>query len=166
MRRLLIVIFLLAGASLGVLFYPWTSLLEISSVRTGEVLWCTPVKAGEEFVLSFTHSVNKRPVFDTLRAQGDHLVIAKSVYDSFGAGMPEGTTAEGQLMVLPDGWLQWSVARPVPEIIVRVGEVANHTLAIKARTFPLTELAEPGTALVFRVRMVSLFAALKGWCRQ
>ncbi len=166
MRRPAIVIFLLAGASLGVLFYPCTSLLEISSVKAGDILWSIPMKAGEEFILSFTHSVNKRPVYDTLKVQGDHLVIVKSVYDSFGAGMPEGTTAEGQLMVLPDGWLQWSVAHPVPEVIVRVGEVANHTLMIKARTFPLTELAEPGTALVFRVRLVSLFAALKGWCRQ
>ncbi len=140
-------------------------MLEISRVSTGQVLWCTPMKVGDEFVLSFIHSVNKRPVFDTLRAQGDHLVIVKSVFDAFGAGMPDDTTDEGQLSVMPGGWLQWSVNRPVPEIILRVGEVANHRLTIKARQFLLAELAEPGTAVVFRVRMVSFLAAMKGRCR-
>lgn len=166
MQRRLILLFVLACASVGGLCYPWIRALEISAVSTGQILWCSPVKVGEEFVLSFTHSVNKRPVFDTLRVQGDHLVIVKSVFDAFGAGMPEASTGEGQLSVLPGGWLLWSVNRPVPEIIVRVGEVANHTLTIKARKLSLVDLAEPGTALAFRVQMVSLFATMKGRCRQ
>lgn len=157
---------LLTGAGLAVLSYPWISALVISEVRTGHILWCSPMKEGEEFVLSFTHSVNRRPVFDTLRVQGDHLVIVKSVFDTFGAGMPEASTEEGQFSVLPGGWLQWSLNRPVPEIILRVGEVANHVLMIKAREFSLAELAKPGTALAFRVRTVSFFAAMKGRCWQ
>ena len=72
------------------------------------------------------------------------LVIVKSVFDAFGAGMPDGSTEQGQLNVMPGGWLQWSVNRPVPEIILRVGEVANHTLTIKAREFPLAELDRAG----------------------
>ena len=166
MQRRLIWLFLLAGAGLGVLFYPWVSVLEISTVSTGQVLWCSRVKVGEEFVISFTHSVNRRPVFDTLRAQGDHLVIVQSVFDAFGAGMPDTSTGEGQFSVMPGGWLQWSVNRPVPEIILRVGEVANHTLTTKARQFLLAELTEPGTAVAFRVRMVSFLATMKGRCRQ
>lgn len=166
MRRRLLLFFLFGSVGLGGVCYPWLSVLEISSVHTGHVLWCSPMKAGEEFVLSFTHSVNKRPVFDTLRAQGDHIVIVKSLFDAFGAGMPDGSTEEGQLSVLPGGWLEWTLNRPVPEIILRVGEVANHTLAIKAREFPLADLAEPGTAVVFRLRMVSFLATMKGRCRQ
>jgi hypothetical protein len=165
MRCRLILLFLLAGTGLGVLFYPWISVLEISSVSTGHILWCSPMKVGEEFTLTFTHSVNKRPVFDTLRAQGDHLVIVKSVFDAFGAGMPEDSTDEGQFGIMPGGWLQWTVNRPVPEIILRVGEVANHRLTIKARQFLLSELTEPATAVVFRVRMVSFLATMKGRCR-
>ncbi len=166
MQRRLIVLLLLAGAGLGVLFCPWIRVLEISSLRTGHLLWCSPMKVGEEFVISFTHSVNKRPVFDTLRAEGDHLVIVKSVFDAFGAGMPDASTGEGQFSVLPGGWLQWTVNRPVPEIILRVGEVANHTLTIKSHEFSLAELTEPGTAVAFRVRMVSFLATMKGRCSQ
>jgi hypothetical protein len=166
MRRRLILFLSLAVAGLGVLFCPWRSVLEIRSVGTGHILWCAPVKVGEEFVLSFKHSVNKRPVFDTLRAQGDHLVIVKSVFDAFGAGMPDTSTEEGQFHVMPGGWLQWTVNRPVPEIILRVGEVADHRLTIKSREFSLAELTEPGTAVAFRVRMVSFLATMKGRCSQ
>ena len=164
MQRRLILLLLLAGAGLGVLFYPWTSALEISDVRTGCILWCGPMDVGEEFVITFTHSVNKRPVFDTLRVQGDHLVIVKSVFDAFGAGMPDSSTEDGQFSVMPGGWLQWSVNRPVPVIILRVGEIANHTLTIKGREFSLAEVAQPGTAVAFQVRRVSFLAIMKGRC--
>jgi len=37
------------------------------------------MREGEEFILSFVHSVNKRPVYDTLRVEGNHFLIVKSV---------------------------------------------------------------------------------------
>jgi hypothetical protein len=118
---------------------------------------------GEEFILSFIHSVNKRPVYDTLRAQGDHIIIVKSRFDAFGAGMPDGSTDEGQFVVLPEGQLEWIVNRQTSEIIVRVGRVAQHKLKLKGREIPLVELAEPGAALTFRVRKVSIITFLKGY---
>ena len=42
MQRRLILLFLLTGVGLGVLSYPWVSVLEISTVGTGHVLWCSP----------------------------------------------------------------------------------------------------------------------------
>ncbi|MCE5336768.1 MAG: DUF1850 domain-containing protein [Desulfobacteraceae bacterium] len=122
------------------------------------------MKRGEEFTLSFIHSVNKRPVCDTLRAEGDHLVIVKSCFDAFGAGMPEASTEEGTLRVLPDSRLEWTVNRAVPEIIVRVGRVAEHTLGLKGETYRLDGLAEPGRPLVFRVRRSSIFKAAGDGC--
>ena len=77
----------------GLLLWPFIPALEIVDGRDGRVAFCARVRPGEEFVLSFVHSVNKRPVYDTLRAEGDHLVIVKSRFDSFGAGMPEASTA-------------------------------------------------------------------------
>ena len=73
------------------LFYPLYPVLRVASVKKAELLFCARMAEGEEFVLSFIHSVNKRPVFDTLRIEGDHLLIVKSRFDSFGAGMPEGS---------------------------------------------------------------------------
>lgn len=154
-----------AGAGLaGLLFWPLVSALEILDGRTGRAVFCARLQPGEEFLISFVHSVNRRPVYDTLRAEGDHLVIVKSRFDAFGAGMPEASTSEGTLAVAPDGWLEWTVNRSVPEVTVRVGRVADHILHLKSREIRLSNLAEPGSALTFRVRKVRWLDLMKGRC--
>ena len=148
----------------GLLLWPFILAFEIVDDRSGGIAFCTWVQPGEEFVLSFVHSVNRRPVYDTLRVEADHLVIVKSRFDSFGAGMPEASTPDGTLTIAKDGWLEWTVNRPVTEITIRVGWVANHTLDIKGREILLADLAQPGAPLTMRVRYVRMFDLLKGRC--
>ena len=78
--------------------------------------------------------------------------------------MPEASTEEGTLSILPDGWLEWTVNRPVPEVVVRVGRVADHALSLKGERRRLSELGSPGSGLRFRVHKVSLVIAMKGRC--
>lgn len=157
-------LFAAAAMVAGILLWPFISVLEIIDSRAGRVAFCARVQTGEEFVLAFTHSVNRRPVYDTLRAEGDHLVIVGSRFDAFGAGMPESSTADGRLAVASDGWLEWTVNRPVPEVTVRVGRVADHHLHLKGREIPLAALAEPGRALTLRVRNARWVDLMKGRC--
>jgi hypothetical protein len=138
------------------LFLPYIRVLEISDFKTRQKLMLACMQSGEEFTISFIHSVNRRPVYDTLRVEGDHLVIVRSRYDSFGAGMPESSTGEGTLSIAKDGWLVWTVNRPVPEVTVRVGWTAEHMLHIRDRKIRLAELAEPGSALTLRVQKISM----------
>ena len=149
--------------AVAVLAWPLGPAIEIVD-RTGNVTFCTRAAIGQEFVLSFVHSVNRRPVYDTLRVERDQLVIVRSRFDSFGAGMPEASTPEGTLAIAKDGWLEWTVNRPVPEITIRVGWVANHTLRIEDRAIRLADLAEPGQPLTMRVRNIRMFDLLKGRC--
>ena len=153
-----------AVGAVGLLLWPFFPALEIVDVRAGRVVFCARARPGEEFVLSFTHSVNRRPVYDTLRIESDHLVIVKSRFDAFGAGMPEASTEEGTLSVVDGSWLEWTVNRPVSEFTVRVGRVAGHTLHLKGRKIPLTDLAEPGSALTLRVRKARWLDLMKGRC--
>lgn len=156
---------LVAGAGLaGFLAWPLLAVVEVSDRSTGRIAFCERVQPGEEFVISFVHSVNRRPVYDTLRVERDRLVIVKSRFDAFGAGMPEATTSEGTLAVAPDGWLEWTVHRPVPEVTVRVGRVADHTLHLKGREIHLADWAEPGTALTMRIRKARMLDLMKGRC--
>lgn len=148
----------------GLLLWPFIPALEIVDGRSGRIALCARVQLGEEFMLSFVHSVNKRPVYDTLRVEADHLVIVKSRFDSFGAGMPEASTKDGTLTIAKDGWLEWTVNRPVPEITVRVGWVANHTLDIRGREIRLADLAEPGTPLILRSCDMRILDLFKGRC--
>jgi hypothetical protein len=156
---------LAAGAGFaGFSVWPFFLVIEVSDGRTGRISFCDRVQPGEEFVISFVHSVNRRPVYDTLRAEGGHLVIVKSRFDAFGAGMPEASTSEGTLAVAADGWLEWTVNRPVPELTVRVGRVADHILHLKSREIRLADLSEPGTALTFRVHKARWLDLMKGRC--
>jgi len=154
-----------AGAGIaGLLLWPFLHALEIVDGRDGHIAFCAGVRPGEEFVLSYVHSVNKRPVYDTLRAEADHLVIVGSRFDSFGAGMPEASTQDGTLTLSKDSWLEWSVNRAVPDITVRVGWVAEHTLHVKGREIRLADLAEPGKPLTMRVRKIRMLDLIKSRC--
>jgi hypothetical protein len=153
----------------GILFFlfsPGNIVLKLTATKSGKVVFCAPVTDGEEFLLSFIHSVNKRPVYETLRVAGNRLWIVKSRYDSFGAGMPEASTQEGSLRVGSDGWLEWTVNREVPEINLFVGWVANHTLRLKGREMILANIVEPGTSLSIRAQKVSYFELWRGRCPQ
>jgi hypothetical protein len=122
------------------------------------------MRAGDEVVLSFVHSVNRRPIYDTIRVAPDHLVVVRSRFDAFGAGMPDHSTAEGTFRVAEDGWVEWTINRPMDEVVVRVGRVANHTLRLKDREVALATLATPGTAVALRSRAYSRFGLWKGRC--
>lgn len=148
----------------GLSFWPLLTVLEIIDARGGLVALCERVRPGEEMVLTFVHSVNRRPVYDTLRVEEDHLVIVGSRFDAFGAGMPEASSPEGTLRVAGDGWLEWTVNRPVAEVTVRVGRVADHTLRLKDREIPLLRLSEAGAPLTLRIRKASVLDFMKGRC--
>jgi len=154
MSRRLIAGLIAAGVGGMVLFSLWPlfPVLEIVDGRGGRVVLCARVQPGQEFMISFVHSVNRRPVYDTLRVEADHLVIVRSRFDTFGAGMPEASTQDGTLSVAEDGWMEWTVNRPIPELTVRVGRMADHTVHYKDRGIRLSDLAEPGSALTLRVR--------------
>jgi hypothetical protein len=155
------ILLLIVGTAL---LWPWMKGLELYSVGSNQPRLCARMTNGEEFVLSFTHSVNRRPVYETLKVQDDSLVIVKSRFDAFGAGMPEASNADGTFQVLPDGWLEWTVNRPVLEIVVRVGRVANHRLQLKGREIALADLADPGDGLRIHVEDYSIYHMLKGGC--
>jgi hypothetical protein len=165
MRRRWIAGLVVVGAGVvGLLLWPFIPALEIVDGRDGSIAFCAGVRPGEEFVLSYVHSVNKRPVYDTLRAEADHLVIVGSRFDSFGAGMPEASTQDGTLTLSKDSWLEWSVNRAVPDITVRVGWVAEHTLHVKGREIRLADLAEPGKPLTMRVRKIRMLDLIESRC--
>jgi hypothetical protein len=148
------------------LSFPFHRVLTITAVKTAKGLDCIRMKEGEEFIFSFIHSVTKRPVYDTLRVKGDHLLIVKSRFDSFGGGMPDASTDTMKLQLGQDGWMESILNHPVPEIAFFVGWVANHSLRIKGRNIPLTNLAQPGTLLSLRVQKISYYDLWKNGCRE
>ncbi len=151
----------LMSALLGLAFLvPVFKTLDVADPAGGRPFFRAPMWGKEEFQICFIHSVNRRPVCDRLRVEGEDLLILGSRFDSFGAGMPDGSSDEGVLRRLPDGWLEWRVQRPVPEVILRVGRTAEHRLVLKGKEILLSQLAEPGQALSFRPGRASLWEIL------
>jgi hypothetical protein len=153
---------------IGLLFFviiniPLCRVLQITAPKSGNVVFDVPVSNQEEFVITFIHSVNKRPVSDFIRVENDQLVAFKSRYDSFGAGMPETSIDGMELKMEKNGMLELTnVNRRMDKFTVFVGTVAQHSLQIKGRNIPLASLASPGEPLEFKIAKASYLHIWKG----
>ena len=143
---------------------PTQTVMVVQRATADTIVLCARMTEGEEWMISYLHSVNRRPVQDSLRVEGSGFRILRSRFDAFGAGMPETSTPENPLRTGPDGWLEYTVNRPVPDITIFVGQVAGHALHIKGREIPFASLADPGTALRFSVEKRSLYQTFNGRC--
>lgn len=147
---------------LFLLVTPLVTVLTITDAKTNVPVLCVKVRDGQEFSLAFTHSVNKRPVRDYIRVVGEHLLVVKSEYDSFGAGMPETSQGEMTVRLTPERKLAFTnINRQLPEISVFVGTVANHILIAGDREIPLTDLAPPETPLTFKIDKISYITLMR-----
>lgn len=166
MKRIMpgVVISLTALGMIAFFWIPSQTVLVARTVKPEKTVLCARMTDQEEWMISYTHSVNRRPVQDFLRIEGKGLLILRSVFDAFGAGIPETSTPENPLRFLADGRLEYTVNRPVEDVAIFVGRVAGHVLHLKGREIPFTTLAEPGMALRFSVEKRSLYQIFKGAC--
>ena len=47
-----------------------------------------PLRDGEEFGIRYNHSVNRSPVVDTIQREGADLIVRRSLFQTYGAGIP------------------------------------------------------------------------------
>ena len=114
-------------------------------------------KALEGFEISYTHSVNKGRVHDIFSVEGNELVVEKSRFVSYGAGIPEvQDSPDASFTVLDDGYqISW-YNRRMESFDMAVGLVANHSLKIGGREIPMQELFPPQTGIRFKVERLPL----------
>ncbi len=144
------------------LLLPQVPVLSVTEAKTDVPVLYVKVRDGQEFSIAFTHSVNRRPVRDYIRVAGEQLLVVRSEYDAFGAGMPETPQGEMTLRLMPEGKLVLAnVNRRLPEFTIFVGAVANHILYAAGREIPLVDLAPPETSLTFRIAKASYFDLLR-----
>ena len=107
------------------------------------------------FEIAYTHSVNKGRVHDCFSVQGNELVVEKSRFVSYGAGIPEVQDApDAVFTVLDDGYqISWQDRR-MKSFDMAVGLVANHSITIGGREIPMQELFPPQTGIRFKVERV------------
>lgn len=131
---------LVALLALGTCLYMGfkTSLCVRNAVK--ELVFFSPLPAGQDFCIRFIHSVAKSPVEEWFKVQGGKILLDRTVYQDFGAGLPH-EASTGQHMAFDDGVVTISgYNMPLPELTVRVGRVAEHILLLEQDEAPQTPL--------------------------
>ncbi|MBR7080662.1 MAG: DUF1850 domain-containing protein [Treponema sp.] len=153
-RILFCVSALCAGLFLFLCLVPSVKCVSISERNNKGNSVCSR-KALDGFEIAYTHSVNKGRVHDCFSVQGDELVVEKSRFVSYGAGIPEVQDApDAVFTVLDDGYqISWQDRR-MKSFDMAVGLVANHSIIIGGREIPMQELFPPQTGIRFKVERV------------
>lgn len=102
---------------------------------------------GEEFSITFIHSVNKTPVTDCYDCDGDGTIyLRKTIYYDFGAGVPFDLNPGEELAYDENGAMVISkIDRVIPDFFIFVGTVSDHTLAIGEEEISLRDLCGRNT---------------------
>lgn len=147
---------LCAGLFLAACFLPLEKCVGISERKNEDNAFYSK-KALDGFVISYTHSVNKGRVHDYLFAEGYDLRVEKSVFVSYGAGIPEVQDAPDAVFTITnDGYcISWNDRR-MSSFDMAVGLVANHSLTVGGKEIPMQELFPPQTGIRFKVRRVPI----------
>lgn len=111
-----------------------------------------------QFALRYTHSVALTPVTDYFHVRMPDIVLDKTEYQDFGAGLPH-TPGPGQVMTAENGKVSISGYNAAfRHFDLRVGRVAGHVLVIpsgaESQEIPLDSIARPGSAIRFSVHSV------------
>lgn len=125
-------------------------ILQIVRTVEEEVLWESPVNRGDAFTIDYRHSSDHTPVRDVFRiGDGGEIVLIEERYRWYGAGL-ESHPAAGRIDFL-EGWTRVRMHRVLPQFLIRVGEIANHTLTFRGREIPLLSIAKGRDSLWIRV---------------
>lgn len=121
----------------------------------GALLSRTAVKSG--FVIAYTHSVNKGRVRDSYSVNGAELVLDRTEFVSYGAGIPEASETVGARFTREDGaYVISGLNRRLPQFLMAVGVIAEHSVTVSEKEIYLKECFRPQTRLRIRVRRVPL----------
>lgn len=113
------------------------------------------------FVISYTHSVNKGRVHDFYDTDGGMLVLEKTAFVSYGAGIPEASETDGaQFSVTDDGYVITNLNRRLGRLVMAVGVIAEHSVTVGDKEVLLKTLFAPQTSLLFEIKKVPLSAYL------
>ncbi len=108
---------------------------------TGETLAEYPMSEGDEFSVTFIHSVNNSPVTDVYEFRDARIFVVRTIYYSFGAGV-QSEVGEGQALEYGDdgSMIVSGFERQMDNLSYIVGTVSDHTLYINDESFSLRKI--------------------------
>lgn len=111
------------------------AVLVVEDVDTGERYVAEPVETGSTVELRYVHSVEKTPVTDVYRVDGETLVNTRMEFESYGWGLPAQVNVTNV-----NGTFVYDPPEPITtleSLSVSPGRIANHTLVVDDRQIDL-----------------------------
>ena len=132
--------------------------LVLTNDHSGQVLLVQRINEGDEFAISFIHSVNISPVKEIYQVRQGQIVLTALEFYAFGAGMPTDLEAGQTLVHLPTGGLRIEgFERIILDLRYMIDYVANLTLHLGAENIPLAGLDTPGQPIRFSVEQLTIW---------
>lgn len=113
-----------------------------------DVIFAGPAYAGLPIDIKFIHSVQKTPVEEYLRIDqdGETIVLDKTVYHSFGVGLPF-LSNEGNWRLEDGSFVLEDMNRRFTSVSLRTGTGTMLTIAVDGAKYSLYDMYAPGTKI-------------------
>ncbi|HPF04595.1 MAG TPA: DUF1850 domain-containing protein [Spirochaetota bacterium] len=145
----------------ALLLFPVFKGITITDYKTGKLLYFNSADTGDRFSVRYIHSVNKSPVEDFFRIDDDTIIIERSVFTAFGAGVPASPDDGGILNVYNDRIEVTEINRRIDDFLLFIGVTAEHRFKIDQDEFLLRDISSVQRSLRIVVKRISLLDIIK-----
>ncbi|TXJ37897.1 DUF1850 domain-containing protein [Brachyspira aalborgi] len=114
----------------------------------------------KEFIISYTHSVNRGRVIDYYIIKSKYIILSKTRFMSYGAGIPE--PEKRQKFRETEDYIEISdINRKIDNLYLFVGTIANHKIEIDEKKIELKEIFKPQENIKIEYKILSIFEYIK-----
>ncbi len=114
----------------------------------------------KEFIISYTHSVNRGRVRDYYIIKSKYIILSKTRFMSYGAGIPE--PEKRQKFTETEEYIEISdINRKIDNLYLFVGTIANHKIEIDEKKIELKEIFKPQENIKIEYKILSIFEYIK-----
>lgn len=114
----------------------------------------------KEFIISYTHSVNRGRVRDYYIIKSKYIILSKTRFMSYGAGIPE--PEKRQKFIETEDYIEISdINRKIDNLYLFVGTIANHRIEIDGEEIELKEIFKPQENIKIEYKILSIFEYIK-----
>lgn len=114
----------------------------------------------KEFIISYTHSVNRGRVRDYYIIKSKYIILSKTRFMSYGVGIPE--PEKRQKFTETEDYIEISdINRKIDNLYLFVGTIANHKIEIDEKKIELKEIFKPQENIKIEYKILSIFEYIK-----
>ena len=112
----------------------------------------------QQFDLIWIHSVEREEWIEMYRVQGNRLILEKTQFKTFGAGVP----SDAKEVALENGYVVMKIEQPYDALNLTISENVSSTIKIDEKEFKLYEYGKTYDTVQITSEKINLWQYLKG----